>query len=174
MSGADGPAWEAIDNPALDGLPNIAKAQVVQSINCAVIAEIVEAAGGEVILPPGFGERVGDQRHVVRTRFLEDGSYRVWTESLTPEFNHPGLCSLWERMTGPRRRPEREVWGVDEQGDTLTTMRRIDGRTGEALPGHPLIRVQTDHLRRGIGGWRRFSPPAESIEQAAGQPLRSV
>lgn len=165
--------WHAIDNPALAGLPDIAAAQVVQQVNCALMGELVEAAGGEVILPPGFDERVGSPRHVVLTRFLDDGSYRVWTEPLPAELNEPSPGTMWERMAGPRRLPHREVWGVvdSEPGSSLTTLRRIDPLTGEAMPGKPLASVPTDSLRRGVGGWRRYKPTREQIDAAAAKPL---
>lgn len=171
MSAHDRPIWHAFENPALADLPDIAKAQVVQQINCRLLAELLDAAGGEVILPPGFGERVGQASSAVMTRFLPDGSYRVWTEPL--HGSEPENGTLWERMAGPRRQPLREVYGVAgvEFGSPYTTLRRIDPDTGGAVGGAPLLRVQSDHLRRGVGGWRPFRPSDEQVEAYAGRPL---
>lgn len=167
-----GPTWRAFDNPALADLPDLAKAQVVQQINCRLLAELLEAAGGEVILPPGFDERAGNTASVVLTRFLPDGSYRVWTEPL--EHHEPENGTLWERMSGPRRQPVREVYGVagrDPADVVYTTLRRVDPDTGAAVEGTPLLRVRSDHLRRGVGGWRFFKPSEEQVEAFAGRPL---
>lgn len=43
--------------------PDLAK--VVQQINCQVIGELLAAAGGEVVLPPGFADRIGNPTYVV-------------------------------------------------------------------------------------------------------------
>lgn len=172
--GDDGrPIWEPFENPALAGLPDLAKAQVVQAINCRLIAELVNAAGGTVTLPPGFNERVGTAEYLIGTRFLDDGSYLVWTEPLTPDYNHPGNATMWERMTGPRRNQAREVYGVAgyDEHDPYVTLRRVDPDTGDAMEDKPLLRVSEDHLRRGVGGWKRYAPPPEACEEFAGQPL---
>lgn len=168
-----GPTWHAFENPALAELPDLARAQVVQQINCQLIAELVAAAGGEVILPPGFAERVGSQANLIITKFLPDGSYRVLAEPLHPVIDDGAQnATLWERMAGPRRRPEREVYGVAgvEPGDPYRTLRRLDPDTGAAIDGKPLVRVKADHLVRGLGGWRRFKPADETIEAVAGRP----
>lgn len=166
------PQWHAFESPVLAGLPDLAKAQVVQQINCRLLAELIDAAGGEVVLPPGFRERAAQVGFVVKTSFLEDGSYRVWTEAL--ELSEPENGTLWERMSGPRKQPAREVYGVagkDPADVVYTTLCRIDPNTGAVIKGTPLLRVQSDHLRRGVGGWRRFKPSDEQVEAFAGRPL---
>lgn len=175
------PRYELFDSAELARLPPLARAQVVQSINVALIADLVElaagglvpglvelAGGAEAILPAGFRDRIGTR--YVETNFDDAGRYRVLARPITPELNHPGVGSLWERMTGPRRDDdELEVWGVSEYGDAQCLLRRVDQRTGAELAGKPLAQVRTDLLRRGVG-WRAYRPPLEAIEAMAGVP----
>jgi hypothetical protein len=165
------PRYEIIDSPALAGLGVLARIQVAAALHVALLAEIVDQAGGDVILPAGFRERVANPTRIVETRFLEDGSYRVWTSPLTPEFNHPGAGTRWERLTGPRRDAEEpELWEVDDMDDVMVTLQRITP-DGQPIAGVPLTSVRTDYLRRGIGGWRRWVPPLEVIEGLGGRNL---
>lgn len=162
--------YEAIESPQLAALPYVARAQVINAINTTLLAEVLLLLGGEVFLPAGFSDRIGAGRHVVGTRFLDDGRYRVWVEEITPELSHPGAGTLWERAKGPRRvGSPPEVWLVTELGGGYATMERVHPETGAKLGGVPAIKVREDYLRRGVGGWRHWSPPPAVIDDVGGR-----
>jgi hypothetical protein len=162
--------YEQIDSPVLAGLDYVSKAQVVNRINTAILAEVVEVAGGEVFLPAGFQQRVASCPSIVVTRFMDDGRYRVWTEPLTPETNHPGVGTRWERTTGPRRREQSaELWEVVELAGGMALLERI-GEDGCPVAGTPVVHVREDYLRRGVSGWRHWAPPRDVIETLGGRP----
>lgn len=171
------PTWELTDpkdgDPGpLPYLPPLVRAQVVNAINVQLIAELVdlvESLGGEALLPPGFKDRMNAR--MVGTRFEDDGSYRVWTEPVTPETNHPGVGTRWERMEGPLKKGQvRQLYEVIEHRPDMTTLVPL-GEDGTPKPNALAVTSQSDYLRRGVGGWKRWSPPDEAIEEAGGQRL---
>lgn len=86
------------------GLSPLAAAQVQNAINVRIIVELLELLGGEVHLSEGFPERAGACTHITGTRFLDDGTYRVWVEPISDEVNHAGQGSRWERVEGSEKK----------------------------------------------------------------------
>lgn len=175
------PSWEGTDpdncGPILKDLGPLQRAQVVNAINVQIIAELVdlvEELGGEAKLAPGFGKRVSGRSIVCRFLFDDEsghagGSMRIWSEKLTPEMNHPGTGTRWQRMEGPKREGEWHFYEVIEQDHLWVTLKPIT-ETGEEVTGQLHLTAKADYLRRGVG-WRRWVPPNGAIEALGGQEL---
>lgn len=155
-------------DPVLGGMPFLIRAQVVQKINQQLLTELVDHFGGEVILPPGFRERVGENKRTITTRFIDGGFYKVWTVDMPKEIIHIGLGTRWERMEGPRRREQEPHFYlvVGEAVGGHVEMQRIDG---DGVPlSSPLLKVNVETLKNGGGGWRPMAVSLGVIEGAAG------
>lgn len=165
------PRYNQFDSPALEGLSWVQRVQVLNAINCQLLTEIIQQAGGEVILDPGFRDRLRQQKHAVESRFLDDGSYRLKVVPVAGDalMTEIGGFTRWIRHDVAKGDQLGEVWEVieDHHGDVYTTLRRVD-ESGDPMPGKPEIRVKRDYMIRGIG-WRRWTPPEEDIEQMAGR-----
>lgn len=160
------------DDPVLRDLPFHVRAQVTQTLMTQLMAEIVDQAGGEIILPPGYRERAGTVTRTIETTFLDDGSYRIRTLDLPEAIVFIGKGTRWERMEGPRRREQRaviyEVVEEDRSREHYTGLRKVG--EGGKLTG-PVVSVSTSALRKGAGGWRPWNPPDTILEEAPGSDV---
>lgn len=159
------PTYDQADGPSLDGLGPLQKAQVVQAINTALLAEVVRHAGGRVVLPPGFVDRL-DITETVVTRFLEDGSYEVKLMPLPEVLERLGEGRRFVRVTDPRNTDPDEVFEIVEaacDGEPMAGLQRV-----LPTPGALVVRVKAEYLRRRVG-WRPWYPPADDVERVAGK-----
>lgn len=164
---SDGPKYAlgSLDDPSLRDQPPLVRAQVTQAIMQQLLTEVVDyACGGEVILPPGFRERIGGMKRTIETKFLADDSYRVVAVQMPTGIIFLGQGTRWER----EEKGDLSIYEVVEEdrsadGSGYTALQRVGE---ENLPVGMVVSVRTSLLRNRAGGWRpwRYSP--RMIEEA--------
>lgn len=158
------------------GLGPFAAAQVANAINVRLVIDLLDQVGGEMVLPEGFTERVAQRTHVVVTRHLDDGRYRVWLQPMPQEHNHAGLGTRWERVEGSEKRGRTinlyevvaEGGKVDAGGDGNVTLQRI-ATDGSPVSNVPLVTVPETRLLSGAAGWRVWAPPGDLVDELGGR-----
>lgn len=158
--------YDTADSPTLDGLGDIQRAQVVQALNVALLVDIVREIGGEIVLPPGYQDRL-DIKQTVETKFLDDGSYRVRLAPLPEVLERLGEGRRFVRVEDPRNDAPREIYEIVQaavHGEEYAGLIRVEPTRGKML-----VHVKADYLRRRVG-WRPWYPGPNDIESVSGKP----